>query len=92
MKEYIREYLILERSLEEIKQKVRKGEMSKDMAKYVAEKNLATLKRSRVLMLINNNNSDFETKSKTMALVEKFDKLEKVFEEFVLSFQLTSNI
>ena len=83
MKEFMRDYVILEKSLEEMKQKVEKGEMSEDMAKYVAEKNLGTLKHSSLSILINNNSSDFATKSQTMALVDKFDKLEEKYQEFI---------
>ena len=83
MEQFMRDYVVLEKSLKEMKENVKKGEMSQDTAKYVAQKNLETLKHSRLLALINNNKSDIETKSRTMALVEKFDKLEEKYQEFI---------
>ena len=83
MEQFMRDYVVLEKSLKEMKENVKKREMSQDTAKYVAQKNLETLKHSRLLALINNSKSDIETKSRTMALVEKFDKLEEKYQDFI---------
>ena len=83
MEQFMRDYVVLEKSLKEMKENVKKGEMSQDTAKYVAQKNLETLKHSRLLALINNSKSDVGTKSRTMALVEKFDKLEEKYQDFI---------
>ena len=42
MEQFMRDYVVLEKSLKEMKENVKKGEMSQDTAKYVAQKNLET--------------------------------------------------